>query len=96
MFENFIPLGNQLLIKIIKEERRSEGGIWLSDKEQDHFQVGIVLGSGPGEFNATNKLIPMQIKVGDKVAVTPYQGIEVDTHLRIIKENLILGVFPPC
>ena len=87
MFANFQPLGNQLLIKLLTEERRSESGIWLGEAEHELFHLGIVMASGPDT---------LQIKIGDKVAFTPYQGIAVDDQLRIIKEDLILGIFPSC
>ena len=96
MFENFQPLGNQLLVKIIKEERKTESGIWLSESETELFQTGIIMAAGRGNITDANKLIPLQVKVGDKIIFTQYQGIAVDDHLRIIKEDTVLGIIPSC
>lgn len=95
MFENFQPLGSHILVKIVKKELKSSGGIFLAASEQDQGgEYGTVLAKGPGSYTSAGKLIPINVDIDDEIFVRSFQGIPVgEGHLRIISEADILGKF---
>src|SRR5262249_5593236 len=91
------PLGNRVLIQRAKAQT-SKGGILLPDSAQEKPKEGIVVAIGPGKMDEDGKVIPMNLKVGDKVLFSSYSGTEVkdlsaeDEELLVIGEDDILGV----
>jgi chaperonin GroES len=84
---NIKPISDHILIEPMKAEEKTKGGILLpqtSDKERQ--EQGTVIAVGPGKVTASGKVIPMEVKVGDKVLFTKYgpQEIKIDN-----KEYLI-------
>ncbi len=92
------PLGSRVLIRpFTKEEleRRNSFGIILPESgSKDKSEQGKVLAVGPGEYKE-GKLVPIQVKVGDKVAFSKYGFEEVTVNgegLYLIKEENILAI----
>ena len=89
------PLGDRIIIKRIEEEEKSRGGIIIPDTAKEKPQEGKVIAVGKGKIGDDGKLIPIEVKVGDRVLFGKYSGTEVkllgDEHL-IIREDDVLGI----
>ncbi len=93
--EKIRPLGDRILIKRIKEEEKTKGGIIIPDTAKEKPQEGKVVAVGRGKKTDEGKLIALDVKAGDKVLFGKYSGSEVkidgEEHL-ILREEDILGV----
>jgi chaperonin GroES len=91
----FRPLGDRVLVKRIKEEERTKGGIVIPDTAKEKPQEGKVVAVGKGKYGDDGKLIPIEVKAGDKVLFGKYSGSEVkldgEEHM-IMREDDILGI----
>jgi chaperonin GroES len=89
------PLGDRILLKRIEEEGKSKGGIIIPETAKEKPQEGKVIAVGKGRMLEDGKLIPLEVKKGDRVLFGKYSGAEVKIegveHL-IVKEDDILGV----
>ena len=89
------PLGDRILLKRIEEEDKSKGGIIIPDSAKEKPQEGKVVAAGKGRLLEDGKLVPLEVKKGDRVLFGKYSGTEVkfvgEEHL-IVKEDDILGV----
>lgn len=91
------PLGNRVLVRRSKV-KTTEGGIYLPDSAQEKPKEGEVLAVGPGKRDEQGQLIPMDVKVGNRVVFTSYAGTEVkseqqaEEELLILREDEILGI----
>lgn len=72
------PLRDRVLVKRHDEENMSAGGIILADSAKKKSVQGIVIAVGPGKIHANGNLLPMSVKVGDKVIFGKYAGTEVE------------------
>ena len=71
------PLADRIVIKPAKAEEKTKGGIILPDTAKEKPVVGEVIAAGPGRHSDDGKLIPMEVKVGNKVLYGKYSGTEV-------------------
>ena len=71
------PLGDRIVIKASPAEEKTKGGIILPDTAKEKPVVGEVVAAGPGRKADDGKLVPMEVKVGDKVLYGKYTGTEV-------------------
>jgi chaperonin GroES len=89
------PLQDRVLVKRIAEEEKTKGGIIIPDTAKEKPQEGKVIAVGKGKMNDEGKLIPLQVKAGDKILFGKYSGSEIkidgEEHL-IMREEDILGV----
>ncbi len=89
------PLQDRVLVKRIAEEEKTKGGIIIPDTAKEKPQEGKIIAVGKGKVNDEGKLIPLQVKVGDKILFGKYSGSEIkidgEEHL-IMREEDILGV----
>lgn len=88
------PLGNRVLVKRA-EAKTSKGGILLPDSAQEKPKEGLVIAVGEGSRDKEGKLMPLSVKVGDRVLFSNYSGTEVkvnDEDEIILSEDDILGV----
>jgi chaperonin GroES len=92
MFQNFRPLGNNLWVKRVEEETKTAGGLYIPDAAKSEAQTGIVMAVGAGIKNDKGELIPLQVKVGDKVFFGKYAGTKAGDTFLVIKEDDILGI----
>lgn len=89
------PLSNRVVLKNVEAEETTKGGIILTAAAKEKPQVAEVIAVGAGETNNEGKLIPMTVKVGDKVIISKYTGTEVKldgVEYIIVKENDILAI----
>ena len=73
---NIKPLGDRVVIKMLESEETTKGGIILAGTAKEKPQMAEVLAIGPGAVE-DGKVIPMEVKVGDKVLISKYAGTEV-------------------
>jgi chaperonin GroES len=91
----FRPLHDRVVVKRIEAEQKSAGGIIIPDTAQEKPQQGEVVAVGPGGRDEAGKLIPIDVKVGDRVLFGKWSGTEVKidgVELLIMKESDIMGV----
>jgi len=91
----FRPLGDRVLIKRVDEEEKTKGGIIIPDTAKEKPQEGKVIAVGPGARDENGKLIPLDVKKGDRILFGKWSGTEVkinDEDLLIMKESDVLGV----
>jgi len=91
----FRPLHDRVVIERIDAEAKTAGGIIIPDTAQEKPQQGKVIAVGPGGRDESGKLIPIDVKVGDRILFGKWSGTEVkidDEDLIIMKESDILGI----
>ncbi|HXF89790.1 MAG TPA: co-chaperone GroES [Xanthobacteraceae bacterium] len=91
----FRPLHDRVVVRRIEAEERSKGGIIIPDTAKEKPSQGEVVAVGPGGRDETGKLIPIDLKVGNKVLFGKWSGTEVKIdgeELLIMKESDIMGV----
>ena len=89
------PLQDRVLVKRLEENTKTAGGIIIPDTAKEKPSEGIVEAVGLGLLSSEGKLIPMNVKVGDKVLFGKWSGSEVKLNGEerlLIKEAEILGV----
>ena len=91
----FRPLHDRVVVKRIEAEEKTVGGIIIPDTAKEKPQQGEVIAVGPGGRDEAGKLIPIDVKAGDRVLFGKWSGTEVkidgDEYL-IMKESDIMGV----
>jgi chaperonin GroES len=91
----FRPLHDRVVIKRIEAEEKSSGGIIIPDTAKEKPQEGEVIAVGPGGRDENGKLIPIDVKVGDRVLFGKWSGTEVKldgVEYLIMKESDLMGV----
>ena len=91
----FRPLHDRVVVKRIDAEAKSAGGIIIPDTAQEKPSQGEVVAVGPGGRDEAGKLIPIDLKVGDRVLFGKWSGTEVKldgVDYLIMKESDIMGV----
>ena len=71
------PLSDRVIVKNLAADEKSAGGIILPDTAKERPQRGEIIAVGPGRVLDDGKLVPMEVKVGDKVLFSKYAGSEV-------------------
>ena len=89
------PLQDRVIVTRIAEEEKTKGGIIIPDTAKEKPQQGKVVAVGKGKVNEDGKVMPLDVKVGDRVLFGKYAGSEIkldgEEHL-ILREDDILGV----
>jgi chaperonin GroES len=89
------PLGDRILVKRIKEEEKTKGGIIIPDTAKEKPQEGEVVAVGKGKKNEEGNVIALDVKAGDRILFGKYSGSEIklegEEHL-ILREDDILGI----
>jgi chaperonin GroES len=89
------PLHDRVIIKRLEEERKTASGIVIPDTAAEKPDQGEVLAIGPGKKNEDGKLVPVDLKVGDKVLFGKYSGTTVRVEgdeLLVMREEDIMAV----
>jgi chaperonin GroES len=92
---NFRPLHDRVLVRRIEADEKTAGGIIIPDTAKEKPSQGEVIAVGPGGRDESGKLIPIDIKSGDRVLFGKWSGTEVKIDgedLLIMKESDILGI----
>ena len=92
---NFRPLHDRILIKRIEEKETVKGGIIIPDSAKEKPQEGEVIAVGNGKKTEDGKIIPLDVKAGDRILFGKYSGSEIkmdDEEYLILNEEEVLGV----
>jgi len=92
---NFRPLHDRILVKRVASETKTAGGIIIPDTAAEKPQQGEVVAAGPGARDESGKLVPLDVKKGDKILFGKWSGTEVKVdgeELLIMKESDVMGV----
>ena len=91
----FRPLHDRVVVRRVKEEEKSKGGILIPDTAKEKPQEGEVIAVGPGGRDDEGDRIEMDVEVGDRILFGKWSGTEVTIdgeELLIMKESDIMGV----
>ena len=89
------PLGDRVVIKPIPREERTKSGIYLPDTAKEKPQEGTVVAVGPGRTTDEGKVLPLDVKVGDRVLYAKWAGTDFkqdEVELLIVSEKDILAI----
>lgn len=89
------PLGDRVIIKSIEEKEVKKGGIIIPDTAKEKPQQGEVIAVGKGKVTEDGKVLPMEVKVGDKILYGKYSGTEIkidNVEYLILHQDDILGI----
>ena len=90
------PLQDRLVVQRTQEEEKTKGGIIIPDTAKEKPLEGVVLAVGSGKSVKGGKIVPLDVKEGDKVLFGKYSGTEVKVDgedLVLLREEDVLGVF---
>jgi chaperonin GroES len=91
----FRPLHDRVVVRRIDAEEKTKGGIIIPDTAKEKPQEGEIIAAGPGARDETGKIVPLDVKAGDRVLFGKWSGTEVridGEDLLIMKESDIMGV----
>jgi chaperonin GroES len=91
----FRPLHDRVVVKRIDAEAKTKGGIIIPDTAQEKPSQGEIVAVGPGGRDESGKIIPIEVKAGDRVLFGKWSGTEVRLEgedLLIMKESDIMGI----
>ena len=89
------PLQDRLLVKRIVENEKTSGGIIIPDSAKEKPQEGEVISVGKGRVTEDGKVLPLDVKAGDRILFGKYSGTEVTlsgTEHVVLREEDVLGV----
>ena len=92
---NFIPLHDRLLIRRVEEQTTTPSGLIIPDTAKDKPQEGEVLAVGKGKIKEDGKVMPLDVKTGDRVLFGKYAGTEMvieGEDVLVMREEEVLGV----
>lgn len=92
---DIIPLFDNVLVKPLKAEEKTASGIYLPETAKEKPQIGEIMAIGEGARDENGKLIPMVVKVGQKVMYTKWGGNEVKIEReewKLVKQSDILAI----
>ena len=91
----FRPLHDRVVVRRLESEAKTAGGIIIPDTAKEKPSEGVIEAVGPGARDESGKLVPIDVKVGDRVLFGKWSGTEVKLNgkdLLIMKETDIMGV----
>ena len=91
----FRPLHDRVVVRRVESEARTAGGIIIPDTAKEKPQEGEIIAVGSGARDESGKLVPLDVKVGDRVLFGKWSGTEVKLDgedLLIMKESDIMGI----
>lgn len=89
------PLSDRILVERVEEDEKTKGGIIIPDTAKEKPAEGKVVATGNGRMGEDGKLLPMDVKVGDRVLFSKYGGTEVKIEgvdYLIMRQDDVLGV----
>jgi chaperonin GroES len=91
----FRPLADRIVVKRLKEEEKSKGGIIIPDTAKEKPVEGTIIAVGSGKVLKDGKVRPLDVKAGDKILFGKYSGTEVkidgEEHV-LLREDDVLAV----
>ncbi len=91
----FRPLHDRVLVRRVKEDERTKGGIIIPDTAKEKPMEGEIIAVGTGHVNDNGNVRPLDVKKGDKVIFSKWAGTEItidDEELMVMKESDIIGI----
>ena len=91
----FRPLHDRVVVRRVESEEKTKGGIIIPDTAKEKPQEGEIIAVGSGARDEAGKLVPLDVKAGDRVLFGKWSGTEVKLNgedLLIMKESDIMGV----
>jgi chaperonin GroES len=91
----FRPLHDRVVIRRLKAEDKTSGGIIIPDTAQEKPMEGEIVAAGPGARDEAGQLVPLEVKAGDRILFGKWSGTEVKIdgqELLIMKESDIMGI----
>jgi chaperonin GroES len=91
----FRPLHDRVVVRRVEQESKSSGGIIIPDTAKEKPMEGEIIAVGPGGRDESGKLIPIDLKPGDRILFGKWSGTEVKIdgeELLIMKESDIMGI----
>ena len=95
MATKFRPLHDRILVQRVESDERTAGGIIIPDTAKEKPMEGEVIAVGPGARDESGKLVPLDVKPGDRVLFGKWSGTEVKLdgkEFLIMKESDVMGV----
>jgi chaperonin GroES len=95
MAVNFVPLHDRVLVRRIEEQETTRGGLIIPDTAKDKPQEGEILAVGKDKIKEDGKVIPLDVKAGDRVLFGKYAGTEIileGEEYLIMREEEVLGI----
>ena len=92
---HFVPLHDRVLVRRVEPQAKTGGGIIIPDNAQEKPQEGEIVAVGAGGRDDAGKLIPIDVKVGERVLFGKWSGTEVKIDgedILIMKESDIMGI----
>ena len=93
---NIHPLADRIIVKPLDAEEKTKGGIVLPDTAKEKPQEGKVVAVGKGKLSDEGKVVPLELKEGDRILYGKYSGSEITTkegdELLIMREEDVLAV----
>jgi chaperonin GroES len=89
------PLQDRILVKRVEEETKTAGGLYIPETAKEKPQRGEIIAVGNGKKTEDGKVLPLDVKVGDKVLFGKYAGTEIKVEgeeLLMMREDDILAV----
>jgi chaperonin GroES len=89
------PLSDRILVERVAEDEKTKGGLFIPDTAKEKPAEGKVIASGNGRLGEDGKLLPMDVKVGDRVLFSKYGGTEIKIDgidYVIMRQDDVLGV----
>jgi chaperonin GroES len=91
----FRPLHDRVVVRRVDSEEKSAGGIIIPDTAKEKPSEGVIVSVGPGARDESGKVVPLDVKEGDRILFGKWSGTEVKLNgqdLLIMKESDIMGV----
>ncbi|MER9300947.1 co-chaperone GroES [Mesorhizobium sp. M0621] len=92
---NFRPLHDRVVVRRVESESKTAGGIIIPDTAKEKPQEGEIIAVGSGARDEAGKLVPLDVKAGDRILFGKWSGTEVKLNgedLLIMKESDVMGI----
>lgn len=89
------PLHDRILVRRMAEEEKTAGGLFIPDSAKEKPQRGEIVAAGKGRITEDGKILPLEVKIGDKVLFSKYAGTEIKfdgTDFLMMREEDVLGI----
>jgi len=91
----FRPLHDRVVVKRLESDQKTKGGIIIPDTAKEKPQEGEIIAVGPGGRDESGKIVPLDVKAGDRILFGKWSGTEVKIdgeEFLIMKESDIMGI----
>ncbi len=89
------PLHDRILVKRTAEDEKTAGGLFIPDSAKEKPQRGEIVAAGKGRITEDGKVLPLEVKVGDKILFSKYAGTEIKfdgSEFLMMREEDVLGI----